>query len=62
MVTGSPMSKNQQKVFEVDKKDLPVFCPPKNPNFWALHPRVYLDHHSKDTVNCPYCGTMYKII
>ncbi|MBL6727738.1 zinc-finger domain-containing protein [Methylophilaceae bacterium] len=56
------MSKNQQKVFEVDKKDLPVFCPPKNPNFWALHPRVYLDHHGKDTVNCPYCGTMYKII
>ena len=56
------MSKNQRKVFEVDKKDLPVFCPPKNPNFWALHPRVYLDHHGKDIVNCPYCGTMYKII
>ena len=62
MATGSPMSKKQRKVFEVDKKDLPVFCPPKNSNFWAFHPRVYLDHHGKDIINCPYCGTMYKII
>ncbi|MDA0670184.1 MAG: zinc-finger domain-containing protein [Proteobacteria bacterium] len=26
-----------------------------------MHPRVYIDHHNKKEVSCPYCGTLYQI-
>jgi len=55
------MSNKSQQTIQVSKNDLPIYCPPKTENFWAMHPRVYIDHHNKKEVSCPYCGTLYRI-
>jgi uncharacterized Zn-finger protein len=30
-------------------------------SLWNQHPRVFLDVTKADLVNCPYCGTAYKL-
>ena len=41
--------------------DLPAFCPNPKMSLWNPHPRVFLDVTKADLVNCPYCGTAYKL-
>jgi uncharacterized Zn-finger protein len=55
------MSKKKKQVILVNSKDLPIFCPPSNSSAWAMHPKVFLDHHGKTQVSCPYCGAEFKI-
>ena len=31
------------KIINVDQKDLPLFCPTKKENLFSSHPRVFLD-------------------
>ena len=55
---------NAKSTVEVTAADLHgpgvVFCPnPKMP-LWSGHPRVFLDV-SGGSVQCPYCGTLYKL-
>ncbi|HCK04244.1 MAG: zinc-finger domain-containing protein [Methylophilales bacterium] len=53
---------HKKKVTEITEKDLPLFCPPKDQNFWAMHPRVFLEVAAGNKVSCPYCGSTYKFI
>lgn len=46
---------------EVNKKDLPAYCPnPSMSRSEIVHPRVYIDL-SYGEEHCPYCGTRYKL-
>jgi len=59
------MSAQPKAVVEVTAKDLAgpgaVYCPnPKMP-LWSGHPRVFLDIGTQGEVQCPYCGTVYKL-
>jgi len=39
-----------------------VFCPnPKMP-LWSNHPRVFIDVASRGEGQCPYCGTLYRLM
>lgn len=49
------------KVINVDKKDLPLFCPAKNENLFSSHPRIFLDIKKTGKVSCPYCSATYKL-
>ncbi len=59
MKIGSPSL--TKKVISVSNKGLPIFCPPKDKTFWAMHPRVYLEPDNMGVATCPYCGTKFKI-
>ncbi|MEI6868428.1 MAG: zinc-finger domain-containing protein [Methylophilaceae bacterium] len=50
-----------QKIIAVDKKNLPLFCPPQKENLFSSHPRVFLDITKTGTVSCPYCGATYQL-
>lgn len=50
---------NEQQVFVVEKKQLPLSCPLPENEVWALHPRVFLPMENKKETKCPYCGTTY---
>jgi len=59
------MSAQPKPVVEVTAKDLTgpgaVYCPnPKMP-LWSGHPRVFLDIGTTGEVQCPYCGTVYRL-
>lgn len=45
----------------VEKKDVPVSCPPKEEKSWNLHPRVFLQFDDKKQAICPYCGNAYQL-
>ena len=49
------------KVINVDQKNLPLFCPPQEDNLFSSHPRVFLDIIKTGRVSCPYCGAIYKL-
>jgi uncharacterized Zn-finger protein len=49
------------KIINVDQKDLPLFCPTKKENLFSSHPRVFLDITKTGVVSCPYCGARYKL-
>jgi uncharacterized Zn-finger protein len=49
------------KEFEVSASDLPLRCPTKEVALWASHPRVFLDVAKTGYVECPYCGTKYRL-
>lgn len=40
-----------------------VYCPNPKANMavWNMHPKVYLGVADSGHVNCPYCGTTYKL-
>ena len=59
MKLGSPTL--IKKEILVSAKDLPLYCPPKDKTFWAMHPRIYLEFDETKKVACHYCGTKYKI-
>lgn len=46
---------------ELLASDLPAFCPNPKMSLWNHHPRVFLDVTKTEHVNCPYCGTAYKL-
>ncbi|WP_373741063.1 zinc-finger domain-containing protein [Neisseria sp.] len=42
--------------------DLPLHCSgPKDTLGWNGHPRVFLPVESHSSIECPYCGTVYKL-
>ncbi len=52
---------NDEAVVEITKDDLPLHCPLDRMRLWDSHPRVYLPMEGKDSVRCPYCGTLFKL-
>jgi uncharacterized Zn-finger protein len=53
---------SDKKIFKVAQKDLPAFCPPKDPSFWSMHPRVYLEFNEANKAQCPYCGATFNLV
>ncbi len=46
----------------ISRSDLPLHCPTNVSALWCAHPKVYLAiENSKDSVRCPYCGTLYHL-
>jgi len=45
----------------ITRKDLPLYCPPKNAPLWSQHPRVFLDIEEDGQIRCPYCSTYYVL-
>ncbi len=45
----------------VKDRDVIISCPPENVEVWNLHPRVYLALDEDGSVECPYCGDIYKM-
>lgn len=50
---------NDQRRYEVTKKDLPLHCPMPGMSLWNSHPRVYLPIEATGQTRCPYCGAEF---
>ncbi|OGT78814.1 MAG: hypothetical protein A3J35_01550 [Gammaproteobacteria bacterium RIFCSPLOWO2_02_FULL_52_10] len=50
---------NNQRQYEVSKKDLPLHCPMPGMSLWNSHPRVYLPVEATGEARCPYCGAEF---
>lgn len=59
-MTNASQGCTQNEVI-VTQQDLPLSCPQQSERVWDGHPRVYLSFGNSDSVQCPYCGTVYKL-
>jgi uncharacterized Zn-finger protein len=48
-------------IVELDRQDLPAYCPNKAMTVWSSHPRVSLDFDEHGHAKCPYCSTQYQL-
>ena len=55
------MSKREDTVIEIRKKDLPLSCPRPGDELWNMHPKVFLPIEKTGEAVCPYCGANYKL-
>jgi len=55
------MITNDERVYEVSAKDLPIHCPMLTMSLWDSHPRVYLPIEQTGQAKCPYCGAEYRL-
>lgn len=46
----------------VEKKDLPMHCPPADEPKWSMHPKVFLQFNDKGEATCPYCSYKYQLV
>ena len=51
-----------EEAIEVDRGQLPHYCPPPGKALWDSHPRVYLPLAESGEARCPYCGTFYRLV
>jgi len=55
-------SANTERVYPVQRADLPLSCPTPEMRLWDSHPRVYLAIEDEGgTSICPYCGVKYVL-
>ena len=47
---------------ELKSTELPAYCPTEEMGLWNSHPRVYIPLDEKKEANCPYCGTLFKLV
>jgi len=52
---------NDQRAYEISKKDLPLHCPLPDMSLWNSHPRVYLPIEKTGHAKCPYCGAEFTL-
>ena len=50
---------NDQRTYDVTRRDLPLHCPLPGMSLWNSHPRVYLPVEATGRARCPYCGAEY---
>lgn len=55
------ITSNKEHTIAVNKKDLPVCCPPRDSEAIGLHPRVYLKFDKQGKAKCPYCGMSFVV-
>lgn len=48
-------------VITITPHDLPLHCSGPENESWNGHPRVFLPIQSNDSIECPYCGTVYRL-
>jgi uncharacterized Zn-finger protein len=63
MIHNGTATPNDQKQYEVSRKDLPLHCPMPNMSLWNSHPRVFLsiEEAADGKIKCPYCGADYVL-
>jgi uncharacterized Zn-finger protein len=54
---------NDQRVYQINRKDLPLRCPLPEMSLWNSHPRVYLpiEDTQEGRLICPYCSTEFVL-
>lgn len=54
-------SQRGRQPIPVSREQLPLSCPPRGVEVYALHPRVYLPITATGRAVCPYCGAEYVL-
>ena len=52
---------NQDNPVIITPEDLPLHCSGPKHETWNGHPRVFLPIKPNSIIECPYCGTFYKL-
>lgn len=53
---------NAEKLYRVNRKDLPLHCPLPESYLWNSHPKVYLPIEETGEAKCPYCSASYELV
>lgn len=53
--------KENHEVVVLTPHDLPLYCSGSHTETWNGHPRVFLPIQSNGHIDCPYCGTTYRL-
>ncbi|ASK27709.1 zinc-finger domain-containing protein [Neisseria chenwenguii] len=51
----------ENRVVDITPNDLPLACSGPKHETWNGHPRVFLPIESDSSIECPYCGTVYRL-
>ena len=54
------MSELKQETIVITPHDLPLHCAGPQNETWNGHPRVFLPIESNSSIECPYCGAVYR--
>lgn len=54
------MTQSTQEIV-ITPDQLPLYCTGPGKEAWNGHPRVFLPIQSNGTIECPYCGTIYRL-
>ena len=55
------MSELKQETIVITPHDLPLHCAGLQNETWNGHPRVFLPIESNSSIECPYCGAVYRL-
>ena len=55
------MSELKQETIVITPHDLPLHCAGPQNETWNGHPRVFLPIESDSSIECPYCGAVYRL-
>ena len=55
------MSELKQETIVITPYDLPLHCAGPQNETWNGHPRVFLPIESNSSIECPYCGAVYRL-
>ena len=56
------MSELKQETIVITPHDLPLHCAGPQNETWNGHPRVFLPIESNSSIECPYCGSVYRLV
>lgn len=59
--SDDPRPANAERLYRVQRSDLPLSCPTPDMALWNSHPRVYLPIEKTGRARCPYCGAEYVL-
>ena len=55
------MSELKQDTIVIPPHDLPLHSAGPQNETWNGHPRVFLPIESNSSIECPYCGAVYRL-
>ena len=55
------MSELKQETIVITPHDLPLHCAGPQNETWNGQPRVFLPIESNSSIECPYCGAVYRL-
>ena len=55
------MSELKQETIVITPHDLPLHCAGPQNETWNGHPRVFLPIECNSSIECPYCGAVYRL-
>lgn len=57
----TPKPANAERIYHVNRSDLPVSCPMPDMVLWSAHPKVYLPIEKTGRARCPYCSAEFVL-